>query len=105
MISIPALIGSFFFLFAIGVGVTASYLNVKRAHGPKEKSFVLKVSLVSWMVIFSMLACAYFLKPPLLYLVMAGYFIVCPILVYQWSTKHQLIRLLEERENGDGETT
>lgn len=100
MISISALVGIIFFLFAIGVGAAASYLNVKRAQGPKEKSFVLKVSIVSWLVIFSMLACAYFLKPPVLYLVMAGYFIVCPILVYQWSTKHQLIRLVEQREIG-----
>jgi predicted membrane channel-forming protein YqfA (hemolysin III family) len=98
MISFPALIGVILFFVAIGVGTAASYLNVTRSRGPKEKSFVFWVSIASWVILLSMLACAYFLKPPLLYPVMAGYFIVCPVLVYNWSTKHQLIRLVEQRE-------
>lgn len=98
MLSFPALIGSVIFLAALGMGVTATYLNVKRAQGPRERTFVLRISLMCWALLLTLLASAYFLRPPWLYLVMFGYFVVCPILVYRWSTKHQLLRVVERRE-------
>jgi Ca2+/Na+ antiporter len=101
MISPPALIGAVIFLTALGLGVSASIMMVRRAQGPKERVFVLRISIISWAIILSLLATAYFLRPPWMYIVLAFYFIVCPTLVYRWSTKHQLIRVLERREHDD----
>jgi Ca2+/Na+ antiporter len=94
------LAGIVLFALAIGAGAAGTYHNVRNARGPKERSLVARVALVSWLVIFSMLACAYLLHPPVLYVVMAAYFIICPILVYRWANKHQLVRWIEQRENG-----
>lgn len=99
MISLSALIGFSLFFTALGVGIVASYLSVQRSRGPKERAFVLRISLSCWALIVLLLTTAYFLRPPWLYLVMAIYFIGCPLLVYRWSTQHQLIRMVEEREH------
>ncbi len=102
MISPTAIIGGAMFLGAIGIGVYASWLNISRARGPKERSFVALVSVLCWALLLSLLGFAFFLRPPWLYLVLFVYFVLCPILVYRWSMKHQLIRLAEQR---DAETT
>jgi hypothetical protein len=99
MVSVRILAGVAITAVALVGGGVATYLNIRNSRGPKEKAFVTRACTVAWAVILSMLAAVYLLPPPWRYIAAGGYFIVCPILVYKWATTHQLIRVLEEREN------
>lgn len=101
MLSFKVMLGLVLTVIALMGGAAASYLNVRNARGPKERAFVWRVCVVAWTVIVSMLLAVYFLPPPWRYFAAGGYFVVCPILVYRWATTHQLIRMVEERENAD----
>lgn len=97
-LSARATIGLVIMATAIGGGILATYYNVRNAIGPKEKAFVSQVCVVSWLIVFSLLLFAYFLPSPHRFVVAALYLIVCPLLVYRWTNKHQLIRMIEQRD-------
>jgi Ca2+/Na+ antiporter len=92
------IIGGVIFATAVAIGGLASFRNIREARGPKERSYVLRACAISWSIILSMLVSAYLLHPPWLYLVMAAYFVVTPVLFFRWATTHQLIREVERRE-------
>ena len=85
------------------IGSIATYSNVKNTRGPKERSFVIRISAASWLLVMSMLLFVYYIPSPYRYWILAAYFIACPILIYNWSTTHQLIRLVEERDREEDE--
>ncbi len=91
------LAGGVIFGLAFIVGGLASYRNVRDCRGPQERRYVLRMCALSWVIILSMLACAYLLHPPWLYYVIGGYFVVTPVLFYRWARNHQLIREKERR--------
>lgn len=82
----------------IGGGL-ASWSNIRQARGPRERAFVIRVCLLSWALILSMLGLMYLLPSPYRYVAMLAYFVGLPLLIYRWARTHQLIRLLEERES------
>jgi amino acid transporter len=100
-VTVEFIAGGALFGVAFVVGGLASYRNIRNSRGPRERKYVLRMCGLSWLVILSMLCCAYALTAPLLYYVMAAYFIVTPVLFYRWTTTHQLIRELERRESND----
>ena len=98
MISIRMLLGLCLFLLAVGVGLLASFHNVRNSKGPKEKAYVLRVCVIFWVLILSLLALVYYLPAPYRYIATFAYFVACPVFVYKTSKTHQLIRIIEERE-------
>jgi peptidoglycan/LPS O-acetylase OafA/YrhL len=98
MLSFKFIFGLLLVAIALGVGIIASVHNVRNARGPKERAFVLRACVVIWIVVLSMLACMYFLPSPYRYIALFVYLVISPILIYRWSTTHQLIRLLEQRD-------
>jgi hypothetical protein len=91
------LIGGILFATAFVIGGLASYRNVRDSRGPRERRYVLRMCVLTWVVILSMLVSAYVLHPPWLYYVVGAYFVVTPVLFYRWAHTHQLIREMERR--------
>ena len=91
-------------MFAVAaiLGAVASYKNIRDAKGPLERRYVVRMCILTWGIILSMLAFAYWLRPPWLYAVVGAYFVVTPVLFYRWTTTHQLIRE-KERRAGEAE--
>ena len=97
-LSARAIIGLLVMGTAILGGVVATYYNVRNVSGPKERAFVIQVCTVSWLIVLSLLLFAYFLPSPHRFIVAGLYLVVCPMMVYRWTNKHQLIRMIEERD-------
>ncbi len=102
MLSFKALMGLALVGAALLGGGWASYANLRGARGPRERRFVARVCAIGWLIVLSMLALIYLLPPPYRYLVALAYFAGTPILVYRWSSRHQLLRILDEREANAG---
>ncbi len=97
-LSARAIIGLLVMGMAILGGIIATYYNVRNVAGPKERTFVIQVCTVSWLIVLSLLLFAYFLPSPHRFVVAGLYLVVCPLMVFRWTNKHQLIRMIEERD-------
>lgn len=97
MLTFKAMFGLTLLAIAIGGGGWASWVNIRQAQGPRERSFVIRICLISWLLILSMLGCMYALPSPLRYAAVLFYFAGLPLLIYRWAKTHQLIRKLEAR--------
>lgn len=100
-LSARAIIGLLVMGVAISGGIVATYYNVRNVSGPKERSFVIQVCTVSWLIVLSLLLFAYFLPSPHRFIVSGLYLVICPLMVFRWTNKHQLIRMIEERDVED----
>jgi hypothetical protein len=100
MMSLKAIIGFSIMGVALLIGIVASVLSVSGAKGPKERQFVIRACLGWWAIILSMLVLLYYVPSPYRFYLFAGYLILYPVLIYKWSTLHQLIRMVEQREAG-----
>jgi Ca2+/Na+ antiporter len=93
------------------IGLIATVRNITTSRGPKERRFVRRVCLTIWGLFVSMILLVYLFGPPYRYIIVAFYFILFPLSVYRWSTMHQLIRHIDERDtqeknrNGDAEAS
>lgn len=105
MLSIQAISGIFLVAVAVIGGGFATLANIRGARGPRERLFVIRICVAAWLLIASMLALMYFLPSPWRYAAMFFYFFGLPWLIYRWSKQHQLIRMLDEREKGEANTT
>jgi len=97
MLTIQAIFGFALLGIAFVGGGWASWVNIRTARGPRERAFVIRICVVAWLLILSMLALMYLLESPFRYAVMLFYFFGMPVLIYRWSKTHQLIRLVEDR--------
>lgn len=99
MLSTRALFGLILVGLALVGGAYATYANLRDARGPREKRFVTRVCALGWLIILSMLALIYGLPAPYRYLVALLYFVGTPFIIYRWSLTHQMLRVLDERDN------
>ena len=54
-----------------------------------------------WLLVLSMFLVLSIAPDRYRYYVLGAYFTVCPVLLYKWSTMHQLIRMLDQREHDE----
>ncbi|HMP76176.1 MAG TPA: hypothetical protein PKE12_07770 [Kiritimatiellia bacterium] len=101
MLSGKIIVGLVLVGLALTGGGYASYTNVRDARGPRERRFVIRVCVLGWLLILSMLALVYALPAPYRYITALVYFVVTPVIIYRWSLTHQLLRVLDERERPD----
>ena len=80
------------------VGIYASWSNVRSAKGPKEKAFVRRSCVITFLAITTLLALMYFLPSPYRFLVLIPYLGLVPVFIYRSVTRRQLIRVLDERD-------
>ena len=78
--------------------------NVTTTKGPKERRFVTRACVGTWALFVSMLILVMFFEPPYRYVIVAIYLVIFPLTIYRWSTMHQLIRHIEEKDAKSGES-
>ena len=88
-------------LTALAGGALGTYNNVRNASGPRERAFAIRMSAACWLIVASMLVALRMTHGHTRFYVLVGYFIVTPPLLYRWSTMHQMIRMLDQRERDE----
>lgn len=95
------IIGASLMLLAIAGGTLGTYHYIRNARGPRERAFAIRMLSVCWLLVAVMIAAVNLTEGRVRTLVLAGFFIVCPALFYRWSTRLQLIRMVDRRERDD----
>ncbi len=81
-----------------GIGLYASWSNVRNAKGPKEKAYVRRNCIIVFVSVAISLALMYVLPSPYRFLVLIPYLVFVPMYIHRSVTRRQLIRVLDERE-------
>ncbi|MDZ4200256.1 MAG: hypothetical protein U1E27_13340, partial [Kiritimatiellia bacterium] len=74
------------------------YLNIRRARGPREKRHVRLACFAIWGLAMVFLAAMLLLDSPYREIVGGALFLLIPLALFRFSTRHQLIRKIEARE-------
>jgi len=88
-----------FFAGVLLLALVATFLNVRNTRGPKERRFVVRACVATWALFVSFLLLLYFVGPPWRYVIVVVYVVAFPVFIYRWSTMHQLIRHIDERDS------
>lgn len=84
-------------------GVVAATSGVKSARGPRERAFVRRACVASWILISVFIAAAVMLPAPYNWISAVVFVFAVPAAIYRWTTQRQLLRELEERERRSAE--
>lgn len=98
MPSFGTILGVSLMLLALSGGALGTYHNIRNAQGPRERSYAIRMMAASWLLVLSMLVALYLTGGRSRYYVLGLYFVLCPLLIYKWSTTLQLIRMLDQRD-------
>ena len=87
-------------LLAVAVfgGLGIALMNVRAARGPREKTFVKRASAGAGSLMALFIVLLFWLEPPYRYVALVVFLVLIPAAIYRWSTQHQLIRRLDERD-------
>ena len=102
-INLQFLLGVGLFVLAVAVALATGLHSIRRADGPRERAFLLRVNVTFWVLILSLLALVYYLPSPYRYFAAAAYFGLCPVFIYKATERYQLLRVLDERDARDAE--
>lgn len=82
-------------------GVLGTWHNIHNAQGPRERAYAIRMSLLCWLLVIAMFAALALTFGALRKYILIGSFILFPILIYRWSTRHQLIRIVDQRDQDE----
>ena len=90
-----AIIGS-----AIGVlgGIAGTYFSIKNTRGPRERAFVIKASILAWVLVAGLVGAMLILPGPLRYWVWLPYAVILLLGILAWNRKQAKIRQEESLE-------
>ena len=91
-----ALMGILFGTLILLIGFVGTFHSVKNTKGPRERAFATQSNLVAWVAIALFFSTIYFLPDPYNILIVVGYFLVFPFVVYRVCSRRLLIRRMEE---------
>src|SRR5215510_14279014 len=93
---IGAIIGG---VFGVVGGLVGTYFSIKNTSGPRERAFMIKVSIVAWVLITAFLVGLLALPRPFNFLLWLPYGIALPLAIL-WCNRRQLrIRAEEDESN------
>ena len=79
-------------------GIIGTYFSIKNTNSPKEKTFMIKISIIGWIGIIAFLALMFLLPSPYRFFLWIPYGIVLPIAIIKGNKMQQKIKK-EEAEN------
>jgi hypothetical protein len=84
-----AIIGS-----AVGVlgGIVGTYFSVKNTRGPRERAFVIKASILAWVLVAGLAGAMLILPSPLRYWLWLPYAVILLLGIVAWNRKQAKIR-------------
>jgi hypothetical protein len=79
---------------AIGIlgGIVGTYFSIKNTRGPRERAFVIKASLVAWVLLGGFLVGLLLLPVSLRYWLWLPYVVILPLGIRAWNRKQSTIR-------------
>ena len=85
-------------LLGIAGGAIGTYFSVKNTDGPRERAFMIKISVVVWLAVTLFLAVLFVTPAPFRSLVWIPYSLLLPWGIYTGNKRQNEIRLLEQQE-------
>lgn len=85
---------------AVGVPVRAigTHLSIRNTRGPRERAFVIKASILCWVLVVTFVAAMFLLPSPQRYFLWLPYAVLLPWGIVTWNRKQARIR---REESGD----
>lgn len=84
----------------IAGGALGTLSNIRGTRGPRERRFVIRACLGAWALFLTLVALVIVLPSPYRWIAGVLFFVLIPAMIYRWAMRHQLIRILEDREKG-----
>jgi hypothetical protein len=85
---------------AIGVlgGAVGTYFSIRNTRGPRERAFVIKASVLCWVLVSAFVAALLLLPSPQRYFLWLPYGILLPVGIRAWNRIQSKIRKEESGE-------
>ena len=85
-------------------GIIGTYCSIKNTNGPRERAFMIKVSVIGWIAILVFVGLMFALPNPYRYFLWIPYGILLPLAIVTGNRKQQRIRQ-EESQNKSMQAT
>lgn len=85
-------------------GIIGTYCSIKNTNGPRERAFMIKVSVIGWIAILVFLGLMFALPNPYRHYLWIPYGILLPLAIVTGNRKQQKIRR-EESQNKSMQAT
>src|SRR5215813_7333093 len=95
---VGAIIGG---VFGVLGGVIGTYFSIKNTSGPRERAFMIQVSIVAWVVITAFLVGLLALPRPFNFLLWLPYGIALPLAIMWCNRRQRRIRAEEAASNAN----
>ncbi len=81
-------------------GIVGTYFSIRNTQGDKERAFVIRASLIGWIVIVVVAIIAYLTPSPYKVFAFIPVWIGLPIVIVYWNRKQKELRESDEHEQG-----
>ncbi len=85
-------------------GVVGTYFSIKNTAGPRERSFMIRVSAIAWVAITAFLAGLLLLPKPYNWLLWVPYAIALPLCIRSLNQRQRQIRTEEAAARASSST-
>jgi len=91
-------------IFSVSLGLSGgaigTYFSIKNTSGPRERAFMIRVSIVTWIAVSIFVAALILLPMPYNWLLWIPYGIALPLTIIRWNKRQMEIR--NEEKLGQG---
>ena len=91
-------------IFSVSLGLSGgaigTYFSIKNTSGPRERAFMIRVSIVTWIAVSIFVAALILLPKPYNWLLWIPYGIALPLTIIRWNKRQMEIR--NEEKLGQG---
>ena len=97
---IGAVVGS-----AVGVlvGILGIYFSIKNTGGPRERAFVIRASVLGWLLVIAFVAGTLLTPQPHRYWLWLAYGILLPVGIFAWNRRQLQIRQEESGQRSESD--
>ena len=83
-------------------GAIGTYFSIKNTFGPRERAFMIHISIITWIAVSMFVAALMLLPKPYNFLLWIPYCIALPLAIMRWNRKQLEIRNQESLRKADG---
>jgi hypothetical protein len=91
-------------IFSVSLGLSGgaigTYFSIKNTPGPRERAFMIRVSIVTWIAVSIFVAALMLLPKPYNWVLWIPYGIALPLTIIRWNKRQMEIR--NEEKLGQG---
>lgn len=80
-------------------GIIGTYFSIKRTNGPKERQFMIKISIIIWILVTVFLCLLFFLPTPYKWFMWIPYGIIMPLGIRYINKNQENIKKIEAEQN------